>query len=118
MKLLDEVVVVTGGASGLGKCIAEIYSMKGVGVAVLDIEIGVKEEGEREGARYYRCDVGDRGSVEGAWRRVVEDVGYPVRWMCEVGRSNWLTMSIMSSWARQLYLSTMLPWSMANLSCL
>ncbi|KAL8963876.1 MAG: hypothetical protein Q9183_004884 [Haloplaca sp. 2 TL-2023] len=77
VKLLDEVVVITGGASGLGKCIAEIYSMKGVGVAVLDTDIRVKEEGEREGVRYYRCDVGDRGSVERVWRRVVEDLGTP-----------------------------------------
>ncbi|KAL8872015.1 MAG: hypothetical protein Q9174_002278 [Haloplaca sp. 1 TL-2023] len=49
VRLLDEVVVITGGASGLGKCIAEVYSMKGVGVAVLDIGVGPKEKGEREG---------------------------------------------------------------------
>ncbi|KAL8702963.1 MAG: hypothetical protein Q9201_003867 [Fulgogasparrea decipioides] len=72
VKSLEEVVVVTGGASGLGRCVAEIYAMKGVGVAVLDV--GVKEEGEREGVRWYRCDVGNRTMVQRVWKRVNEDV--------------------------------------------
>ncbi|KAL8775984.1 MAG: hypothetical protein Q9203_003643 [Teloschistes exilis] len=75
VKLLDEVVVVTGGASGLGRCIAEIYAMKGVDVAVMDIS--VKEEGEHEGVRFYKCDVGDRGSVEMVWKKLNEDLGTP-----------------------------------------
>ncbi|KAI4252357.1 MAG: hypothetical protein LQ352_004340 [Teloschistes flavicans] len=75
VKLLDEVVVITGGASGLGRCIAEIYAMKGVGVAVMDV--GVKEEGENEGVRFYKCDVGDRDSAERVWKKLNEDLGTP-----------------------------------------
>ncbi|KAL9602690.1 MAG: hypothetical protein Q9219_001680 [cf. Caloplaca sp. 3 TL-2023] len=75
VKLLDEVVVVTGGASGLGRCIAEIYAMKGVGVAVLDV--GVKEEGEREGVRWYKCDVGDNSAVQKTWKKINDDLGAP-----------------------------------------
>ncbi|KAL8829631.1 MAG: hypothetical protein Q9170_006088, partial [Blastenia crenularia] len=75
VKLLDEIVVVTGGASGLGRCIAEIYAMKGVGVAVMDV--GIKEEGDREGVRWYNCDVGDRGMVEKTWKRINDDLGTP-----------------------------------------
>ncbi|KAL8933047.1 MAG: hypothetical protein Q9216_006550 [Gyalolechia sp. 2 TL-2023] len=71
VKLLNEVVVVTGGASGLGRCIAEIYAMKGVGVAVMDV--AVKEDGEKEGVRWYKCDVGDRGMVEKTWQRINND---------------------------------------------
>ena len=79
--LSDEVVVITGGRSGLGGCIAEVYGMKGVRVAVLDVS--VREEEEETGAeeqsdvRYYRCDVGDRGNVERVWRRIVDDLGTP-----------------------------------------
>ncbi|KAL8712625.1 MAG: hypothetical protein Q9220_003156 [cf. Caloplaca sp. 1 TL-2023] len=62
IKMLEEVVVITGGASGLGKCIAEIYALKGVGVAVMDV--AVEEEGEKEGVRFYRCDVADKKMVE------------------------------------------------------
>ncbi|KAI4168371.1 MAG: hypothetical protein LQ343_006456 [Gyalolechia ehrenbergii] len=76
VKLLNEVVVVTGGASGLGRCIAEIYAMKGVGVAVMDV--GVKEDGEREGVRWYNCDVGDSSLVRKTWQRINDDVGSPL----------------------------------------
>ncbi|KAL8717130.1 MAG: hypothetical protein Q9225_005596 [Loekoesia sp. 1 TL-2023] len=75
VKLLDEVVVVTGGANGLGRCIAEIYAMKGVGVAVMDV--AVKEEGEREGVRWYKCDIGDRSMVQKAWQKINDDLGTP-----------------------------------------
>lgn len=73
VKLLGEIVVITGGASGLGKCIAEIYAMKGVGVAVMDVD--VKQEGESEGINWYKCDVGDRIMVEKTWSRIMDDVG-------------------------------------------
>lgn len=81
----DEVVVVTGGVGGLGGCLAEIFALRGVGVAVLDVEVmptGAEGEGladgeEKEGVRYYCCDVGDYEQVEKTWGRIVEDVGTP-----------------------------------------
>lgn len=81
-------MVITGGLGGLGGCVAEILALRGVGVAVLDVWIRRdggegKGEGEvvdgeeREGVRYYYCDVGDGDQVEKVWRRVVKDVGTP-----------------------------------------
>lgn len=64
-------VVITGGARGLGLCVAEIYGMAGASVAVLDWEV---EEGEREGIRFFKCDVGDKEEVERVWKLVVEEV--------------------------------------------
>ncbi|KAI4289310.1 MAG: hypothetical protein L6R35_001426 [Caloplaca aegaea] len=75
VELLNEVAVVTGGASGLGRCIVEIYAMKGVSVAAIDID--VKEEGEREGIWWYKCDVGDQMTVEKTWSRINRDLGIP-----------------------------------------
>ncbi|KAL8906913.1 MAG: hypothetical protein Q9207_001721 [Kuettlingeria erythrocarpa] len=75
VRLLDEVVVVTGGLSGLGRCIAEIYAMKGVGVAVMDVK--VKEEGEHEGVRWYKCDIGNLSMVQKTWSRINDDLGTP-----------------------------------------
>lgn len=78
-----EVVVVTGGVGGLGGCLAEIFALRGVGVAVLDVGVsgakggGLVDGGEREGVRYYYCDVGDYEQVERTWGRVVRDVGTP-----------------------------------------
>lgn len=70
----EEVVLVTGGGSGIGRIIAETYGMRGVSVAVLDVRGGSLGEGEMQNVRYYRCDVGDRAQVEEVARRVEEDV--------------------------------------------
>ncbi|KAL8682044.1 MAG: hypothetical protein Q9186_001833 [Xanthomendoza sp. 1 TL-2023] len=82
VKSLDEVVVVTGGASGLGRCIAEIYAMKGTSVAVIDV--GIKDDDddddakvESEGVRWYKGDVGDRDAMEHIWSRICNEIGTP-----------------------------------------
>jgi len=75
----DEVVVITGGAGGLGRLIAKAYGERGVKVAVLDI----KAEGGDDAmsvcalgpkVRYYKCDVGYRGNVEAVRSRIEEHV--------------------------------------------
>ena len=65
VNLSDEVVVITGGKGGLGGCIAEVYGMKGVRVAVLDINVGNEEEkasAEDEG-------IGVMSEIGRRWRR-------------------------------------------------
>lgn len=69
----EEVVVVTGGRKGLGCCLAEIYAMKGAGVAVLE-KHGRDGDEEEDGIRRFKCDVGNREEVESVWRRVVKEV--------------------------------------------
>lgn len=75
----EEVVVITGGGGGLGGCLAEIFALRGVGVAVVDVDLpsGLAHGEEREGVRYYWCDVGDFEGVEKTWGRIVRDVGTP-----------------------------------------
>lgn len=78
----DEVVVITGGVGGLGGCLAEIFALRGVGVGVLDVAVGgeksaVRDGEEREGVRYYHCDVGSSSQIESVWARVGEDLGTP-----------------------------------------
>jgi short chain dehydrogenase len=73
----EEVVVVTGGASGLGKLIAQIYGMRGANVAVLDVK-GFADVDGWDGltnVEYYQCDIVNRSQVEASARRIVEDVG-------------------------------------------
>ncbi|KAJ5679107.1 hypothetical protein N7462_007351 [Penicillium macrosclerotiorum] len=75
-----EVVLVTGGASGLGLLIAQIYGMKGASVVVLDIrELGSREQDEVFGdnIQYYQCDVGDRKALERVRTRIDEEIGTP-----------------------------------------
>ena len=70
--LEDDVMVITGGASGLGLLIAEVYGMRGASVAVLDVLD--MPDAERKGISYYRCDVGDRAQVELALKQIELEV--------------------------------------------
>lgn len=73
--LSNEVVVVTGGASGLGLLIARIYALRGASVAVLDLRGISDEEVEEMGlGGCYVCDVSDRGALEGVVGRVAVEV--------------------------------------------
>ena len=72
----EEVIVITGGASGLGRCLAEIWALKGTAVAVLDIT-GADEGAAVEGVMYLQCDIRDRRRVEECWALVKEELGTP-----------------------------------------
>ncbi|KAL2866728.1 uncharacterized protein BJX67DRAFT_125425 [Aspergillus lucknowensis] len=78
--LSEEVVVITGGASGLGRLVAQIYGLRGVSVAVLDIANPEDVTGWGDvvgGVEYYQCDIGNREEVESVAVRIVEDLGTP-----------------------------------------
>lgn len=92
VQLSKEVVVVAGGANGIGKIVAEIYGMRGVSVAVVDVKRGdgadENEEGEEEyevedeeremlNVRHYRGNVADRLRLEEVARRIESDVRFP-----------------------------------------
>lgn len=78
MNIEEEVVVITGGLNGLGRCIADTYALRGVSTVVLDIGIKQGEEGESaEGWIGYKCDVGNQAEVEAVWQRLVKEVGMP-----------------------------------------
>ena len=71
--LNEEVIVITGGASGLGRCVAEIYALKSASVVVLDIK-DVQHADIVEGVDYYFCDVGDKDSVKKTWAKIELEV--------------------------------------------
>lgn len=65
MKLENRRIVVSGGASGIGLAIAEMFLSHGAKVAVLDVKPGAPT-----GALYMPCDVTDEATV----RRVIDKV--------------------------------------------
>ncbi|EKV08353.1 Short-chain dehydrogenase/reductase family protein, putative [Penicillium digitatum] len=91
-----EVVVITGGASGLGQLIAQMYSMRGGSVAVLDIKNipeTCSDEVFGEGVLYIKCDVAERGALEVAKKRILKELGTPTIVInCAAARINGLPL--------------------------
>ncbi|KAI2634394.1 NAD(P)-binding protein [Hypomontagnella submonticulosa] len=73
--LTEEVIVITGGAGGLGLLIAEVYGMRGATVAVLDI--ADLESTEARGITYYKCDVRDKAQIARVAAEIERDLGTP-----------------------------------------
>ena len=61
----NKVVVITGGAAGIGKCIGEEFEKQGAHVCIMDAA---------EGAHYVG-DVGDKATLEDFARGVIEKFG-------------------------------------------
>ena len=75
VQLSDEVIVITGGATGLGLLLAETFGMKGATVAVLDV---VEAQCQDRGVTFYKCDVGQRHELEMIKERISIEVSSPL----------------------------------------
>lgn len=76
--LKDKIAVVTGGASGIGRAIAQAYHDKGAKVALVDLKLdAAKAEAAAIGTDVlsYGCDVSDFASVQAAVAAIVADCG-------------------------------------------
>lgn len=62
----DKVVVVTGGAQGIGKCICEEFEKAGAKVCVIDLQ---------ENA-YYQGDISDKDTLEKFAEKVIKDYSH------------------------------------------
>lgn len=72
----QEVVVITGGGSGLGLLLAEVYGLKGCSVAVIDVNETasgiVRNMGDE--VRFYHCDITDPARLGEVAVRIEQDV--------------------------------------------
>ena len=66
MDFREKVVVVTGGAQGIGRCVAEEFRKAGAHVCVID-----KQDGE-----HFVGDIADKGTLERFAREVIEKYGH------------------------------------------
>ena len=69
----DKVVVVTGGASGIGKHVVDTLMQAGAKAVVVDMN--VKTGDELDGAYCVQCDVTNKDSVQAMADAVVEKYG-------------------------------------------
>ncbi|KAI1842443.1 hypothetical protein JX265_010398 [Neoarthrinium moseri] len=73
----NEIAVVTGGCSGIGKSIVEKLVGLGVRVAVLDIQSLPKPMENNPRIRFFKCDVTSSESVASAADAVRRELGHP-----------------------------------------
>ena len=66
LRAKGKLVIVTGGLSGLGNQLVELYRANGARVVVLDVkdESGLPQSSEPSGIRYYKCDVSNRTEAD------------------------------------------------------
>lgn len=73
-----KVAVITGGASGIGRAIAERFARSGASVRVLDIDeraasaVASQMAGDGGDAQAYACDVTQRDSVTSAFQKMFQ----------------------------------------------
>ena len=82
--LRDRVVLITGGATGIGACLVESFAAQGANVAFLDIDEGPAEAlarklaGALHAPLFVRADLTDIDALEGAIEQVRQRCG-PIR---------------------------------------
>jgi len=67
----EQVVVITGGASGIGELLANTLAVRSVTVVVLDVKPFISEN---DNIQYYKCDVSKWEEVEAVAKTIVEEV--------------------------------------------
>jgi NAD(P)-dependent dehydrogenase (short-subunit alcohol dehydrogenase family) len=75
MNIKDTLAVVTGGASGLGRAVAERLIAQGGRAALLDLSESGREVGAGMGAPFFPCDVSVEGQVNSAVTAACEALG-------------------------------------------
>ncbi len=84
MRFSDDVCVVTGAGSGIGRAVARRFAAEGARVACVDLDPDSADAGAQEiataggAARAYACDVGDNDAVQDALSRIETDFGEPL----------------------------------------
>ncbi len=81
MRFVDQVAVVTGGGSGIGRAIASVLSEEGASIVIMDVDKGATDETVRELGKNdvitlgLECDVSDVRQVQKAFHSAIDQFG-------------------------------------------
>lgn len=77
MDLKDKVIVITGGAGGLGFSMAEMLAEKGALLAIIDLDSTIAEQAAKQlpNAKAYTANVTSEEQVENTFNQIVNDFG-------------------------------------------
>lgn len=70
----EQIILITGGASGIGELLANTLAVRNVTVVVLDVNPIVTEN---YNITYYKCDVSQWEEVEAISKKIIEEIGHP-----------------------------------------
>ncbi|EGO02038.1 hypothetical protein SERLA73DRAFT_177744 [Serpula lacrymans var. lacrymans S7.3] len=70
----EQIIVVTGGSSGIGELLANTLAVRNVTVVVLDVKPIITEN---YNVAFYQCDVSKWEEVEAVSKRIIEEIGHP-----------------------------------------
>lgn len=71
-EFVDKIVVITGGAHGIGRCIADLFRNHGAKICIIDTE----NEGYEGADNYYSGDIGDEKTLVSYANQVLETFGH------------------------------------------
>ncbi|KAG6842050.1 hypothetical protein C0991_003576 [Blastosporella zonata] len=70
----EQIVVITGGSSGVGELLANTLAVRNVNVVVLDVNPIITEN---YNITYYKCDVSKWEDVEAVSKQIIDEIGEP-----------------------------------------
>ena len=85
MNFKNKHAVITGGANGIGRCIAESFLREGAAVSVVDID-----KQSHEGVQFYHGDIANKSVLENFITSLAQPVDYLINNAC-IGRKGLLS---------------------------
>ncbi|WP_338815640.1 3-oxoacyl-[acyl-carrier-protein] reductase (plasmid) [Bernardetia sp. Wsw4-3y2] len=73
--LKDKVALITGGAKGIGKAVAETFHKAGAKIVIWDLDEEGQKTADSLNGKFYKVNTADREGLEKATQQVISDFG-------------------------------------------